>query len=246
MKKYRTLLICLLFLINVKTGWGQNLILSGKITFEKKENLHKQFTEMDSWTEQLLKTTPKYRTDQFELSFDTRNTFYKLTLEDESNAMSWGRIAAANNVWLNLKDTQYVAQKQVYEKTYKLEDSIPEYQWKYLSEFREIAGFNCRKAATILFDSIYIIAFYTEAIPISGGPESFTGLPGMVLGVVIPRLHVTWFATKVEPQLVPSIVFEIPKMKQKPIKLQTFNEELYKGLKDWGDYGQKVIWKANF
>jgi GLPGLI family protein len=127
-----------------------------------------------------------------------------------------------------------------------LEDSIPEYQWKYLSEFREIAGFNCRKAATILFDSIYIIAFYTEAIPISGGPESFTGLPGMVLGVVIPRLHVTWFATKVEPQLVPSIVFEIPKMKQKPIKLQTFNEELYKGLKDWGDYGQKVIWKANF
>jgi hypothetical protein len=59
-------------------------------------------------------------------------------------------------------------------------------------------------------------------------------------------LHVTWFATKVEPQLVPSIVFEIPKIKQKPIKLQTFNEELYKGLKDWGDYGQKVIWKANF
>jgi GLPGLI family protein len=244
--KNNILLICFLLLLQLKTSWGQNLILSGKITYEKKENLHKQFTEMNSWTEQLIKTIPKYRTDQFELSFDSRKTFYKLTLEDESNAMSWGRIAAANNVWLNLNDTQYVAQKQVYEKSYKLEDSIPTYDWKYLSEFREIAGYNCRKAATILFDSVYVIAFYTEAIPVCGGPETFTGLPGMVLGVVIPRLHITWFATKVEPQLLPNNVFDIPKMKQKPMKLRDFNNELYKGLKDWGDYGQKVIWKANF
>lgn len=238
--------LCFLLLLNLKLGWGQNLVLSGKITYEKKENLHKQFTEMNSWTEQLIKSIPKYRTDQFELSFDAKKSFYKLSLEDESNAMSWGRIAASNNVWINFTDSQYVAQKQVYEKSYKLEDSIPVYEWKYLSEFREIAGYNCRKAATIIFDSVYVIAFYTEAIPVSGGPEAFTGLPGMVLGVVIPRLHITWFATKVEPQLLPSNYFEIPRIKQKSINLKNFNEELYKGLKDWGDYGIKVIWKANF
>ena len=30
------------------------------------------------------------------------------------------------------------------------------------------------------------------------GPELFTGLPGMILGLAIPRYYTTWFATKVE------------------------------------------------
>ncbi len=47
-------------------------------------------------------------------------------------------------------------------------------------------------------DSIYVVAFYTDEILTTGGPESFTGLPGMILGIAIPHEHVSWFATKVE------------------------------------------------
>ena len=48
----------------------------------------------------------------------------------------------------------------------------------------------------MVMDSIVVIAFYTDEILTSGGPESFNGLPGMIMGLAIPRLHTTWYATK--------------------------------------------------
>jgi GLPGLI family protein len=94
-------------------------------------------------------------------------------------------------------------------------------------------------------DSIYVIAFYTDEIPVSSGPESFNGLPGMILGIVLPRLNITYFATKLETQLLPETTFDMPKTKSKKTDFKGFNLELSKALKDWGEYGAKVIWKAN-
>jgi GLPGLI family protein len=48
-----------------------------------------------------------------------------------------------------------------------------------------IAGFNCRRANAMIMDSIYVVAFYTDEILTTGGPESFSGLPGMILGVAL-------------------------------------------------------------
>jgi GLPGLI family protein len=70
--------------------------------------------------------------------------------------------------------------------------------WKITNEPRTIAGFECRKAVARIFDSVVVIAFYTDEIMPSSGPESFGGLPGMILGLAIPRLHTTWYATKLE------------------------------------------------
>jgi len=47
-------------------------------------------------------------------------------------------------------------------------------------------------------DSTYVIAFYANEIPVDGGPESINGLPGLILGLVVPSQHVSYFATKVE------------------------------------------------
>jgi GLPGLI family protein len=77
-------------------------------------------------------------------------------------------------------------------------DSTIKIDWKITSEPRTIAGFECRKAVARIFDSVVVIAFYTDEIIPSSGPESFGGLPGMILGLAIPRLHTTWYATKLE------------------------------------------------
>ena len=45
-------------------------------------------------------------------------------------------------------------------------------------------------------DSVYVFAFYTDEITISGGPCTINGLPGMILGLTIPRLYVSMLATK--------------------------------------------------
>ena len=236
--------IFLFFGLN-QTLFSQNLALSGVITFERKENMHKQFTEQNSWNEERLKHMPKYKTDEFKLSYNTHKSLYKISVEDESPQFTWMKVANANTVLIDLDNRKYDAEKIIYDKSYKVEDSLPVLQWKMLGEFRNIAGYNCRKASTIIMDSIYVIAFYTDEIPVNGGPESFNGLPGMILGMVLPRLNITYFATKVETQLIPENVFIFPKTKSKKINFKDFNSELGLALKDWGEYAAKVLWKAN-
>jgi len=235
----------LLFFVCILPSFAQNLGLSGIITFERKENMHKMFTEENSWTEARLKQMPKYKTDLFQLSFTTKQSLYKMSVEDESPFFTWMKLANGNTVHHDFVNKKYLAEKGIYEKNYKVNDSLPVYQWKLLGEYRNIAGYNCRKASTIIMDSIYVIAFYTDEIPVSGGPEAFNGLPGMILGIVLPRLNLTYFATKVEPQIVPETAFTMPNTKAKLVNMRDFNLELSKAIKDWGEYGTKVIWKAN-
>jgi GLPGLI family protein len=113
--------------------------------------------------------------------------------------------------------------------------------WKEKSEIRTIANYKCHKAVGKICDSVYVVAFYTEDIPTSGGPEMFGGLPGMILELAIPRLHTTWTATKVE--LIPpkESDFTISEKGKKVNELQLY-ETLQSSLKDWGKWAAKNIW----
>ncbi|MDE3211713.1 MAG: hypothetical protein KGM98_00655, partial [Bacteroidota bacterium] len=44
---------------------------------------------------------------------------------------------------------------------------------------------------------VYVFAFYTDQITFSGGPCRMHGLPGVILGMTIPRLYTSWIANKV-------------------------------------------------
>lgn len=93
-------------------------------------------------------------------------------------------------------------------------DSIKKIKWKIQNETRKIAGFDCRKAIGRIQDSVYVVAFYSAEIIPQGGPELFTGLPGMILGIAIPRWHTTWFATKVEIAQIDESLIEPPSGKK--------------------------------
>lgn len=230
--------------LNQTLGKAQQLILSGEILYERRENVHKGFTEENSWTEARKKATPKYKVDVFSLQFNTKQSIYKIQTEDEHPSFMWNKMANANSVLKNISDKTYEAEKTIYEKSYRVKDSLPQYNWKLENEFRVIAGHSCRKASTIILDSVYIIAFYTDEIPVNGGPESFNGLPGMILGIVVPRVNTTYFATKVNTLLVPENSFVLPKTKSKITNYKDFYAELGKALKDWGEYASEVIWRA--
>jgi len=89
-------------------------------------------------------------------------------------------------------------------------------------------------------DSIYEVAFYTDRIPVSGGPESFSGLPGMILQVTLPHENVTWVATKVVDQLISSDAIRPPK-NGKPVTISQLRQILNNAMKDWGTYGQASL-----
>jgi GLPGLI family protein len=89
-----------------------------------------------------------------------------------------------------------------------------------------------------VMDSIVVIAFYTDEILTSGGPESFNGLPGMILGLAIPRLHTTWYATKLQLVEVTDKDLAAPK-KGKKMTGGDFRSKIKEILKNWGDEGKK-------
>jgi len=89
-------------------------------------------------------------------------------------------------------------------------------------------------------DSIYVVAFYTDEIPVSGGPESFTGLPGMILGVALPHENITWFAKMVNDKALPAGTIIAPK-KGKVTTSTGLISTLKNALKNWGEYAQTQL-----
>ena len=195
MKKF-ILLFTLGYFITL-SGWSQaHFFESGKIEFERKINIWA--TLQGNFAAQLKKTTEQYKIDYFIFEFENNRSLYKPEKSNNSNVSFFGAAPASDNVvYSDFQTGKYIAQKNIFEKTYLVEDSLRNVTWKITDDFREIAGFNCRRATTIIMDSVFVVAFYTDELMITGGPESINGLPGMILGLVINRLHTTWYATKV-------------------------------------------------
>jgi GLPGLI family protein len=226
-----------------------SITFRGKLTFERKMNVHKQMDEMmkgnanSSMADNFKKQIPKYKVDIFEMIFTDKQSIYKPAPDGISESkMMMGNIPADRNIVFNDYETmKSVAEKKVYEKVYLVSDSIKQYQWKITEEYRNIVGFNCRRAETIIMDSVYVIAFYTDGILAEGGPEGFNGLPGMILGVVIPRLNTTYFATKLD-NYVANEKEIIPPTKGDKTSYKSLEDKMRDSMKQWGDYLQRILW----
>jgi GLPGLI family protein len=124
-----------------------------------------------------------------------------------------------------------------------IKDTLPKYEWKITGELRDIAGFECKKAVTKICDSVFVVAFYTDQIMVKGGPESFNGLPGMILGLAIPRLSETIYATKLE--LITTEIPTPPQGRSKVVKKSQVMADLKKGLDNWGKFGKVIVWSTS-
>lgn len=237
----KKILFLLGILFTVQHSFAQPVFISkGKIEFEKRTNIWIELT--GSFADQLKNSLPEYRVNYFNYEFDGNKAIYKPGREvDQKGSSFMGSLANDNIVFSDFKTDKYVAKKHVFEKTFLIEDSLRNAKWKIKDDFRDIAGFHCRRATTIIMDSVFVVAFYTDEITVSGGPESFRGLPGMILGLVINRVHTTWYATKVEADNVDEKDL-VPPNGGKKINEATLKEELKKLMADWGKYGQRNLW----
>lgn len=228
-------------LLSFKSIQAQVFIDKGMIEYEVKVNNHKAMGE-GTWAEMMKDKFPKLSTSYYQLTFNTDKSIYLFNRKDEKTKMPWGN-EGEDNVWYNdYKSESFVQQKSVFGDTYLLTDSLIKIDWKMTNETREIAGFNCRKAVGKLFDSVYVFAFYTDEITVSGGPMGLHGLPGMILGITIPRMFSSWVATKVEVNGVNYNALSTPPSKGKKKKAKDLQETAVKVTKEWGSWGQQAIW----
>lgn len=215
-------------------------LAEGKIEFERKVNLYAQLDEDNAWTDLNKKSMPQFKTSYFDLLFNHNKTLYRPGRENTDNNKLWEEPAETNTIYSDLENEKGISQKKVFEQVFLVQDSLRKIKWKITDENRVIAGFSCRRANAIIMDSIYVVAFYTDEIVTPGGPESFTGLPGMILGVALPHQHITWFATKVEAVRVPDTDMTIPG-KGKKVNSAALKETLQGSLDQWGKRGRWFI-----
>lgn len=110
---------------------------------------------------------------------------------------STGNSSQSKILYQNLKNRSSEVQVEIDEK-YLLSDSLENLTWRFTDEYRTIAGYECRRVNGATKDSLYVVAFYTDQIPVSAGPALTNGLPGMILGLIIPEMHIQYWATHVE------------------------------------------------
>src|SRR4051812_28572015 len=225
-------------------------VTKGKIEFEKRENLYKNLESWggdddegeDAFVASIKKSMPQFSSTYFDLYFDESHTLYKPGREVNGQKIpEWFQSPANGNVVYNdMAKQQLTLQKNFYGTTMLLQDSARHIDWRITNDLRTIAGFECRKAVGRIMDSVYVIAFYTDQIVTPGGPESFSGLPGMILGIGIPRINTTWYATKLE--VTPVTEADIaPPSKGKKFTAGEFQKKLNEVMKDWGKYGKRKL-----
>ena len=243
---------CLVTCTSVCLQAQETFITKGKIEFERRVNIYK---DMEAWfsdddnngdggfKDQIKKTLPNFKISYFDLYFTDDKSLYKPGKETPNqNIPDWFNGPATDNViYNNLESKIITGQTNVFNDTYLLQDSSRKIDWRITNDTRTIAGFECRKAIGRIMDSVYVIAFYAEQIIPNSGPESFSGLPGMILGVAIPRINTTWFATRLELVAVKPEDIVQPK-KGKKTNRKELEKTLQGSLKDWGKAGQRNIW----
>lgn len=191
---------------------------------------------------------PEKTSSMFTLRFDEDETLMTPVETEEANSSSSGRAVAGRGGnrnrggarMPNMRRSSRAGEQKVYyqnldegtselelelDEKYLLQDSLQQITWRFTDEYRNIAGYDCRRVNGATADSLYIVAFYTDQIPVSGGPALVHGLPGMILGLAIPEMHINYWARNVD-----FVVDNIPKQwrdkKSKSMSMQDFFDTL--------------------
>ena len=206
-----------LFLAFVITSSGYLLaqpaqfLSSGRIEFEKSVNTYALITEGQltgkntignerQLLEEYRVKQPQFKVLKSTLYFNDNKTLYVPASQQPpggTGSLNIPMVAQNNIVYTDWPARRMINQKSIIGEDFLLTDSTRNISWKITNEMREVAGFACRRANAVIMDSIYVVAFYTEDIHVSGGPETFNGLPGMILELALPHEHIIWRATSV-------------------------------------------------
>ncbi|MEP6712631.1 MAG: GLPGLI family protein [Ferruginibacter sp.] len=212
---------------------AQQFINKATVEYEVKTNIKKTLGN-SSWDEMMRESMPQFKTGYYNFTFAGDKSVYKFDHWDEKAKMpEFLRRSDEENVWYFDHATgKYNMQKNVYGSNFNVEDSIINIEWKLENENRVIAGFNCRKAVGKIMDSVYVFAFYTDEITVSGGPCSVSGLPGLILGLTIPRMYTSWIATKVMVNGVDESIIK-PATAKKYFTTRSLKTTIKDRVKEW-------------
>jgi GLPGLI family protein len=247
----KTAITSILLFLCLHAIHAQQFIEKGSIEFEVKNSIKKSMGN-DSWDELMKENLPTFKVAYFQFTFSGNKSIYKLDHFDEKIKIPdyMKRDDEGNEWYVDHSNNMLDMKKTVIGSPIFVKDSLPSIKWKMTNENMVIAGFNCKKAVGKIFDSVYVFAFYTDEIMISGGPCSISGLPGMIMGMTIPRLFTSWIATKVTVTSVNESAIK-PTASKKPYLNKDYKNLLADRTKEWEQYYEddksvvhRFLWNA--
>jgi GLPGLI family protein len=247
--KMKNIILFLLLISFPSYPQNARFVTSGKIDYEFSINTHYRIKKIigENTNNQIQvmfgdykKNNPQFINIKTTMSFAQNKTLFKPSTDTIQTSYSFNQIplfAFYNIIWNDFKTKNTISQKNVYGETYLIRDKIDKIKWKLTDETREIAGYHCKRANGLMPDSTYVVAFYTNQIMVPGGPESFSGLPGMILGVALPHEGMTWFATKITDADIPGNNLNPPKNGVE-VNLEEFRSRITKAANELSNYAK--------
>lgn len=235
----------ILFISTNLNAQSISFITNGVIEYDKTVNMYAVLPRIVTGNnipqiiEDYKKSQPQFLVMKSVLSFSNNKTFFEPLSNTSPNYYNNNpAVTQSNTIYTDLSLRHSITQKAVFDELFLVRDSTRIIKWKITDQTRDIAGFPCRRANAIIMDSIYVVAFYTSDIPVPGGPESFTGLPGMILQIVIPHENVSWIATKVTSKVVLPLM---PPSNGKVVTYRELRDSLKTGLQRLGKTAQAYL-----
>ena len=253
MKKTLITIITIL-IVSVNLIFAQKpaqFITSGTIEYQKRVNVYatipyqvrkdadpNMLANLQRMVENYKKSLPQFATFNSSLSFNNN----KMLLVPVKAAVPFQSVelnpltSESNTIYTDLTDGTIAMEKDAMGEQFLIKDKMRQAKWKITEETRDILGYTCRRANGIVSDSVYVVAFYADNIRVSGGPELFSGLPGMILQLNIPHENVSWTATKIILGTPTKPI--TPPQKGKAVDTKQFMSTIQKGM---GAYKSKGI-----
>lgn len=224
---------------------------SGKVTFNRKVNWLNIITKLPYLSQEekdrtmLVWGKDTNKGQDYILTYSDSMSIYLEKESDENYGYNWSEepdILLRNHSSKKTKDIRFLLGKK-----YLIEDEMPKNKWKILNELKDVAGYVCMKAESMdTVNNVVVEAWFTDKIPFRGGPEGYSGLPGIILELVMNVDDVSIVATKVEISAI-SIDLPIPKkMKGKAATYQDYNEKKMKHIRLSVEGKRNPYWEVSY
>ncbi|MEI9919727.1 MAG: GLPGLI family protein [Bacteroidota bacterium] len=174
--------------------------LEGVINYEVKMDMHRRIPKE---RENMKAMVPQYRTEKQQLFFKGNESLYKKVEEDSEDDMASGNngpdgrgggprliMRSANlTVYLDNADQTRLVAQDFMGKEYLISDTLKVSPWKFGTETKVIAGYECKQAYYTdegrRDQPMEITAWYTDKLRPFLGPDRYQSLPGTILAVDI-------------------------------------------------------------
>jgi len=132
--------------------------------------------------------------------------------------------APDNRTYCDLKNNQRITQQDFMQRKFLITTDLKSKDWKITGNQKMILSYPCQEATRQDSDK-KITVWFTTAIPVSTGPSSYCGLPGVVLAVDINNGDQTIIATSVSKDVDASKI-------KKPTEGKKVTQEEFNKIRD--------------